>query len=712
MAGVPLPSPGWNLVPFAAGAAVMVGANLFVLLRCLPRDGSRPSVSRSLFSAYFLLTATVFLALLTLAILRPGDASANFLLLGIQVMMSAPGVWMISVMLRADEKHVAAHSWGWPLAFAAILLANEALMGAAFTLALNGPVSFGNVGPFGLVSAFAASVDSVWFFWAMAATMVALLFWIRFAPIERWALAGLAASGVVGPWVLPIPGWGAVGMAVVMTAVFVALFEYLSRHPSVSRGEFRLVLGVAAAFLVMAAGEFASVSLGSAALASVPFALASFGAMGLELLYIARRGLVGVDPPIASEGIAWLRQPLVLTGFLGFGFAGEWFMAATLGTIGTRGTMLAAGSLGGPWWAAGGSALLQGVLAVGTVTSSPYFLLLMGVEMGALVVARMLSAASRENRTRLGMALGSFAAYTIAAPAFVPNWSRFPGSWPNLGAFGPVGSGSLVAIVGSYALFAGLAFLFGRRSYCSVLCPSAVMYGGTFSQKLIPTITESPVARRQVLGGNWRKIPQALAVTSWVAWGAVFALSAWNAFGRGPGGPWGIDPSVLYSLAVWNVVWYGTFVAIPYLGMSPCRTWGYCTTGTFAGWIGARGRYRLESRDKEVCRACTTHDCGKACEVGLVEMSVQLARTGVYRNQRCVGSHDCVVACPYGNLVARDIRDDVRRVLGLPDRHARPGTEKRSPVTRLRPTGLTASTPSGRPAPAPTDRSSVATEAV
>jgi ferredoxin len=167
-------------------------------------------------------------------------------------------------------------------------------------------------------------------------------------------------------------------------------------------------------------------------------------------------------------------------------------------------------------------------------------------------------------------------------------------------------------------------------------------------------------------------VPRALAIASWSLWVLVFGLSAWNTFGGGLGAAYGVDASILYSITVWNVVWYATFVAIPYLGMSPCRTWGYCTTGTFVGLIGLRGRYRLEARDREVCRSCPTHDCGKACEVGLVDMPVDLARNGVYRNARCVGSHDCVAACPYGNLVSRDVRDDLRKLLGLPDRHSRP----------------------------------------
>ena len=663
----------WSDWPFALLAALMLGVNLWVFLLFFPRraDQGPPKLSRAILVAFFLAASPLFWVGAFIALVTPSAATDELILLGMGVMMAAPGIWVIGAALPVGERPIRRDNRAWPALLAVAIVVNELLMGLVFVVATAAPGAALLVTGSDLIGAFAIATNSVWFFWAMLANMVIFLFWVPLGRDERAVLLALAASAAVGPFVAVAPLVGLVGMAAAMTVAFVILFESLARRATVSPRLMWTVLGVAGAFTGMAASQLYFVLVPRSVDAGFPFALFTVLMMAAELYLVARTCLAGPDP--ASPPLPWVQRPRQLTLLLAFAFASEWLMSAgfvfaagpagrlsnvTVSTLGTS-TVMDVGQY------------LAGVVSlVGSVTVSPYFLGLMGIEMGVLVVLRMRSTPSLEQRTRLGLALGAYAGYSVVAPSLLPAWSSVPGAWPNIGAFGPVRSDLLPALLGSYAVFVALALLFGRRSYCSVLCTSAVMYGGTFSQRLIPTIRESPAARHHVLGGNWRRIPTLLGCTTWALLAVVAAVSAWNAWG-GHGWTFGsLDIATLYSVAIWNVIWYAAFIAIPYVGMSPCRTWGWCSTGLLVGTVGRVGLYRKEALDVEVCRTCPTHDCGKACEVGLVEMPVVLARHGVYRSVKCVGASDCESACPYGNLVSRDVRDSVRRWVGLPDRFA------------------------------------------
>lgn len=677
----------WADWPFALLAALMLGVNLWVFLLFFPRraDQGPPTLSRAILIAFFIAASPLFWVGAFIALVTPSAATDELILLGMGVMMAAPGVWVIGAALPVGERPIRRDNRAWPALLAIAIVVNELLMGLVFVVATAAPGAAILVTGSDLVGAFAIATNSVWFFWAMLANMVVFLFWVPLGRDERAVLLALSASAAAGPFVAVAPLDGLVGMAAAMTAAFVILFESLARRTAVTPRLLWTILGVAGAFTGMAASQLYILLVPRSVDAGFPFALFTVLMMVVELYLVARTCLAGPDP--GSAPLPWVQRPRHLTLLLAFAFASEWLMSAgfvlSAGPAGRLSTV-AISTLGAWTLPTIGQTLAGAVALVGSVTVSPYFLGLMGIEMGVLVVVRMRSTASLEQRTRLGLALGAYAGYSVLAPSLIPTWSAYPGAWPNIGAFGPVGPALLPAMLGSYALFVALALLFGRRSYCSVLCTSAVMYGGTFSQRLIPTIRESPIARHHVLGGTWRRIPTILGYSTWGLLGTVAIVSAWNAWGDHGWTFGSLDIAALYSVAIWNVLWYAAFIAIPYVGMSPCRTWGWCSTGLLVGLVGRVGFYRKEALDVEVCRSCPTHDCGKACEVGLVEMPVVLARNGVYRSMKCVGASDCEAACPYGNLVSRDVRDTVRRWLGLPDRFA----ARRRPV---HPAGATTS---------------------
>jgi polyferredoxin len=649
-------------LPYALAAAAMMGLNLFVLLRVLPRDGGSPTLAQAFLSGYVLVASSLFWIGLPWAILQPNLYSWLWVLQLMMIPMPAPFLWMMAALYKWEQKRLPARGGLWPLLLVGALLANELFMAIAFSIGTGGPTT-------PLAAVVGSALNSVWFVVPMIATMVALLAWVPVSPFERRVLAGLTAAMAVAPLFALSPILAAAVMAAVMTGAFIVIFEELGRRTGVPASELLLAVGVAAGFAAMAVAELLTLLDPGWAPDGLPFAVTSVALMFGEALVLVRRGMSATESP-ASPPEPWTASARKVTALLGFGFAADWFMAA--------GILVALGGFAGLSLPGFGPSLSMGVVTPGLVagilvlsfvTASPFFLGLMGLEMGALVLRRIQRNRHAAQRARLSLALGTYGVYTVLAPALIGGWTLLPGTWPNVGAFGPVAPQFLLAIVGSYAIFGSVVFLFGRRAYCSVVCTSAVMYGGTLPQALIPTIREAPLARRNVLGSRWRGASRYVAGSAWALFGIVIGLSLASSLGVGPFQLGGVDLAVLYAAAVWNCVWYLAFVAIPFLGMSPCRNWGFCTTGTLYGAISVFGFYRKEVFDKTTCQKCVTRDCGKACEVGLVDMPAALARDGRFRSIKCVGAHDCQEACPYGNLISRDVRDPIRSLLGLPDRY-------------------------------------------
>ena len=650
-----------NLGADAVVAVLMVGVEVYLLLQLLPRAGGPPTLTRMTIGTAALLGSAAFLLSLLNLLFFPGsyDAATELLWALNFMMFVPPGLWVIAVIVFRDRR-IRANGLRWPVLIATAATAAEILMGLLFSV--SSPV------PAIDLSTISASLVSPWFMWSMGAAMAALLVWVRLEPRTRAFLGLLVAAAAVAPWVVAAPALGAVLMASVMTVAFILLFERLSARNELAPGELRFLLAIAGSFGLMAATQLVAVYDPTPA-GELPFGVGMVLVMTVDLAYLAHRALAGSRPE--ETPVPWATRRLWTVGLLGTSFLADWMMAAAWAVaVSGRGIILfglAAGS-------SVVSGLAQNVAAVAetvaVITASPYFLGLMGLEMGALVVLRIRTTHDVSVRRRLGLALGMYGIYSVVGPSWITGWASIPGTWANVGAFGPVSSALVVPMLASYGIIAGAVLLFGRRTYCSVLCPSAVMYGGTLAQKLVPSLRESPTARRNVLGSSFKVAPQAISFGAWATLGLATGFSAAHSIGATGFTLPGVDAAVLYSGMVWNVTWYGFFIAIPYLGMSGCRTWGFCTTGTLYGAISILGFYRKEVFDREICRQCRTRDCAKACEVGLVDMPTAFIRDGYFRSAKCVGAHDCEAACPYGNLVSRDVRDALRKALGLPDRYA------------------------------------------
>jgi hypothetical protein len=288
-----LPTASPWLAVFGLLAALMVGGNVFVLYRLFPRDKSLPTLATAILLLGILLMSMALWFSGIYAVLSPGQDSTVSVFIAVNSMMAVVGLWAISLLYRAGTKHLPPHSVLWPLAFAMLIVGNELLMGITFLLAQVGPAPFDAAGWPGLAAVVGNAAESAWFFWPMLVTMTFLVSWLPFTRPERVVLYGLAATSAIGPWVVPDPVFGGIGMAVIMGGTFVFLARELWKRPAPSARFLWAGLGVTAGFLAMVGGEALAYVLRGSVWGGVPFGLASFVVMTVELFVLVMWAMGG-----------------------------------------------------------------------------------------------------------------------------------------------------------------------------------------------------------------------------------------------------------------------------------------------------------------------------------------------------------------------------------------------------------------------------------
>jgi len=270
------------LVPFAVIAVSMIGITVFLLGKVLPTDGRPPLVTQMVIALAVLGGGSLLLLSLLFVFLNPnGTESWTFVLLAFNFMMMFPaGVWFVSQILFRDHR-VDASGWFWPITLSVVTTGSEALMGVLFAYGAVG-------GPTPTVPALAVGLSSVWFFWSMAAVMAALLVWAPLGVVERWALLALGGAAVLGPWVTAFPTVGGGAMAVLMGVSFVILVRALLTGRG-APDEGRLLVALAAAFLVMTLAGLTIATTQGAVLAVLAFGSVMGVVMGVEVAYLIRR---------------------------------------------------------------------------------------------------------------------------------------------------------------------------------------------------------------------------------------------------------------------------------------------------------------------------------------------------------------------------------------------------------------------------------------
>ncbi len=559
------------------------------------------------------------------------------------------------------------------VATALLVLANEFLMSWGIQVTLGTAIASG-----GALATLTAVVDSPWFLFTMAAEMLLSVYLLRHR-LPRAMIGILLAQSAIMLFSPPALGgtvWPALAIYVssaVMIGLFVFLFEFLYRHRQFAPALANYLVELVGVYGLMMAGLFVWLYFGSGTL---------FGLSIVLEMVVFYSAVARPDGFSAGPGTPWQLRSDWTFALLSFVFVAELCMGAVLSV-----QLDPADYLGGfpflPLSGGAGTVVLNavsnGFWFFATAAASSWFLIMMGLEMGTLVVLKFRETRNRENRIRLGLMMGSYAAFAVFYPSIyfalvfpnAPNpatvpvlgWSMGIGSYPlAIGVFG--------VLLLSYAITGALTVLFGRRVICSVFCTAPLMYQGTTIDAM-KSFNRSTRIGHKYLGSRFSA---AYSITTGAVMTALVGtsiLSYLNSTGATNITIQGNDPSVFFFVLSFSVAWYVLFVAIPYVGNYNCVTMGWCYTGTIAQAFQKVGFFKLKVRDRQVCRDCRTLDCAKGCPVGLVDMVGHFRTKGEYRSTKCCGVGDCVEACPYGNLYIHDVRHWIRDRLGLPRGSAR-----------------------------------------
>jgi len=547
-----------------------------------------------------------------------------------------------------------------------LVLLNELLMGWSFSL-LAGTLSFG-LGPGGRAtwSVLGAVVVSPWFVFTMATEMALTSVLLRDRLPTPVVIVLLAQSGIMflSPPVLGGDLWAnssiLVGSAG-MIGLIVYAMEYLYRHPTLVREFAVYLVRLLSIYALMMAGIVLWQVYGSV----LAFALAVV--LEMVLFFDA---VVVTEQFSRPASFTWQAQPFWTFRLLLWVFVAELFMGGMLAAqfepsvyLATFPSLPLSGSLG----VLLGDAVSNGFYFFANTVATTGFLGMMGLEMGLLVFFKLREARSREFKVRMGLMMGCYAAFAVFYPSiyyglFFPHWpgASDPTTVPVLGWSMGIGSAPLAVgvfgvLISTYAIFAVVVLLFGRRAICSVFCTAPLMYQGTTIDAMKSFNRSSPVARKYLSS----RFSAAYTVTTVVVMGALFGtslLSYFDSIGRLNVTVGGNDPSVFLFVLSFSVMWYVLFVSIPYAGNYNCVTMGWCYTGQIAAAFSRAGFFRLKVKDRDVCRRCTTLDCAKACPVGLTDMPGHFRQKGEFRSAKCCGVGDCAEVCPYGNLYLADVR--------------------------------------------------------
>lgn len=533
--------------------------------------------------------------------------------------------------------------------FISLLIANEVTM-AYFLTMISYPTLLKN----GMIYALIHSVSSYLFIVSMEIEMALSLLFLEQDRIKKVVFSGIALSGLFNPFFLPgsyLPLYGILYFTAVMVIFMAVLFEVIAaKFDTMNYSKIILISIFFGLMSLSAVGLFLSLVFGSIGFLAL-FDASMLAQMAFYFLFL----FMGNG---AKGRIGWSNNRYKMFYVLLFSFLAEWLAAASIISVtgNVHGLNSFMNSFGIGMQGGLGAAVLNAILVFGSVTNSYIFLIIMGVEMASLVIVRIGKLRWREKRWNLTFALIAYALYTIYFPNFVdPRYYEILPFWGNVGSLGPVYPGILGALIGSYALYAVLALLFGRRSYCSTLCPSAVMYGGTLGQAMIKYNYSAPLSRKHI-GSRFKESLYPVIGSSWV----LILIAAYLSYLASTGhmaDPYGADPAVIYSFTVWNVIWYIFFMSIPLVGMSPCRRYGWCSTGTFVGFFSRIGLFRLKVHDPSKCVTCKTKACVTACEVGAGDLAGQFIKQGYFKSSKCVGSGSCILACPYDNIYFYDVRN-------------------------------------------------------
>jgi hypothetical protein len=299
------------VIGLAIVAGLMAGGNSYVFVQFFPRIGGTPNLGRAILVAGLLGSSLCVWIAVMWAVVVPSFGAWLAVLLGMNSMMVAVGVWFIAIFLRAEEKRVASGSWGWATTLALLVIGNELFMGTSFVGAVGGDGALLAASVPAVVSGFTASVNSLWFFLAMLANLTWLVLWLPLARNEKEALLALSPIMVVGPFVLWIPLWGTVVFVLVSSLLTLRVVRELRRAPHPALRYRRIAWGTVAGLGVTGAGAVLAGAMSYSPWGALAWASGAFFVLFFQLLFLAHSALThgvstseGLRVPVASPRAA------------------------------------------------------------------------------------------------------------------------------------------------------------------------------------------------------------------------------------------------------------------------------------------------------------------------------------------------------------------------------------------------------------------------
>jgi polyferredoxin len=440
-----------------------------------------------------------------------------------------------------------------------------------------------------------------------------------------------------------------------MTILFIYLFETFYRENFVRKHFSTYVLQVTLIYGIMTMGVMLYQYNG------MKF-LISFSIILEMVVYL--HGILKKEYFQSKGKIYWVADKKWTTMFLLDIFLTEFAMGATF-DFQFYGTHLFINSIGLTAFSGGVLSLIsQGVfnifMFIGAITGSSWFFIMMGTEMGSLIVFKILKTRELENKIRLSLTIAAYAVYSTLLPDFFlkdPAHFAFFGWSMGIGSGGGLAPDLIIPIVLTYVISGSLSLLFGARQLCSVFCTAPMMYQGTFYDSMKSYNRTSKIGKYVSHGGERNLIYRTVSKIVYSALLVAAIISLLNSYTSLHFTLFGEDPLLFLYIILFDIAWYAIFLTMPYFGSYGCINTGYCHWGNFNRFIGKYGLFKLKVKDASQCVTCKTKDCASACPVGLTQQPGSFISGGEFKDSRCVGVGDCVEACPYENIFFYDVRN-------------------------------------------------------
>jgi len=544
-------------------------------------------------------------------------------------------------------------------------LISELFMSMDFRIIL-----LGNINAFGIMNALqflTSSISSYWFIFPMALEMILSSILSR-SSLRKTVFAIFVFQSAVmflSPPAIRNAFWIELTVyfsGAVMTAFFIYLFETLYRKQSLMKSESSYIIFLICAYALMMAGIFVWQIDGNL----IPFATGIIFEMAIYLIAITEKSHFE-----KGGKTYWLAKKRWSFSFLLSVFVAEFFMGGAFdmqffGSSFISGLALVAPS--GSLQTLVSAIFFDFISFVGGITGSVWFLIMMGVEMGSLVLFKIRVTRDLETKVRLGLLIVAYATYTVLIPSFIipTTVSNYPflGWSMGIGSGGPVSPLLILPMVLTYVISGVLSLLFGSRQLCSVFCTAPLMYQGTFYDSM-KSFNRSSRAAKSVTSFN-RAGSRVYRVVSLAVYASIIGtavISYLDSIGKISIYIFGSDPEYFLYIFYFDILWYIVFITMPYLGSYGCINTGYCHWGNFNRFISKFGFFRLKVKDTNQCVTCKTKDCAQACPVGNYGQPGSFISKGEFRDSRCIGIGDCVNACPYENIFYYDVRHWIREKL-------------------------------------------------